>query len=188
MSLVGNMVKGGTILICFAGIGWGIAARSQAINSYRANTEQLADLKTQYRRVSRIRPTKKVVMTNYQKALNTGKAYLQASNDLHQVGNMRDAKARKAFSKMESLYDGNVTGPMVDFPIKDWHGEVSYGGQTPDGKVLVSFKFLNNQNQVMKIVTCYYHPDTNKLSGMTSYMSNAGAQATRSALRDSEAK
>ena len=34
----------------------------------------------------------------------------------------------------------------------------------------------------MKIVTCYYHPDTNKLSGMTSYMSKAGLQANRDAL------
>lgn len=182
MSLAGKFFKGGIMVVAVAGIGWSYGAYSQAKNSVKANTAMLAYTKQQYRHVSHVKPTRKRVTSNYQRALNCGRDYLKLSDKLHQLGDIRGQKARNVFKQMQSMYKGTITGPMVDFPIKDWHGSVSYGGQTGSGKVLVTFKFVNNKNQLMKIVTCYYHPDTNKLSGMTSYMSKAGLQANRDVL------
>ena len=184
MSAGSVLTKSAIIIALMAGFGYSLKNYRSVSATYANDVKQTSALRKQYAKELKEKPTVKHVTTNYQKALKVANAYMKASDEFHDV-DQSDFKARdKAAAKMQKYSQDEVNGPMVSPLIKGWHGEVSYGGQNSDGNVLIAFTYKDDQNKIMQMTTCYYHPNSGKLSGFTTFMSKDGSNINRSSLKD----
>lgn len=182
MSAGSTIIKSIVVIGLMAGVGASIKDYRSVNATYQGDIKQTAQLKRQYAQDKKKKPTVKRVTTNYQKAMKCANAYMKASDAYHDATKRSDQN--KYYHQMQNLSADDVSGPMVSSLIKGWHGTVEYGGQDADGRVLVAFKYMDGSNKVMQMTTCYYHPDTNQLTGFTTYMSKAGADVNRQTLRN----
>ena len=184
MSLGSQLLKSGIAIALFAGIGWSLESYHSARVDNQTDQAELKSVKSQYRNELTKKPTTKTVTTNYQKAVNAANKYLKYANALHDSGSNSSKDGKSNLAKMRRMVsDGSsVTGPLVAYQIKDWHGEVSYGGQNSAGKIVMSYKFYNKDNTLMKLYTFYYNSDSGVLSGFSSYFSKAGRSQLQQTL------
>lgn len=184
MSLGSQLLKSGIAVALFAGIGWSLESYYNARVDNQTNRSELKSVKSQYRVELTKKPTTKTVTTNYQKAVNAANKYLKYANALHDSGSNSSKDGKLNLAKMKNMVSdpSSITGPLVAYQIKDWHGVVSYGGQNSEGKIVMSYKFFNKSNKLMKLYTFYYNPDSGVLSGFSYYFSKAGRDQLQQTL------
>lgn len=176
MSLGSQLIKGAVIVGLLAGVGLSLKDYYTArVNDQTTRTE-LKSVKAQYKHELTKKPTTKTVTTNYQKAVNTANEYLKYANALHDSGSNSSKSGKRNLAKMKQMVSdpSMVTGPMVAYQIKDWHGEVSYGGENSNGKIAMAYKFYNANNKLVKLYTFYYDINSGVLSGFSYYYSKDG--------------
>lgn len=183
MSLGSSIIKGVVLLGLLAGVGYSVTSYNTASSTYNADKSQLAQTKADYKSELKKAPTTKSVTTAYQRAVTMANKYLKLDTTLH---SQTDAVKRDSLLKqLQAMrFDGDkVSGPMVSYDIKDWTATVEYGGQDVQGRVMMTYKFVNGDGKLMKLVTFYYNVNSKKLSGFSTYMSKAGSLVVADKLR-----
>lgn len=174
MSLGSQLVKGSLLIVACGAIGVTMSNYSHASRNYQSDQAMLSQVKAQYRTENHKKPTVKTVTTIHQKAMTKANQYLKLQNQVHDQTDR--AKQVKLIDKMDKLTSGDLVpnGPLVYPEIKNWHAVVDYGGQTSNGKVTMAYRWYDDKNQLMRVDTFYYLPQSQTLAGFSYYITNAG--------------
>lgn len=179
MSIGSKLIQGGVTLAAIISMGMTFNEMSHSRNTYQNKVSLLKDLKSEYAQDQKKKPTVEHVTTVYQRAVKVANRYLALQNQLHDKGQVPTQQQKPLLKKMDKLTTGSLVpnGFLIQPQIKDWHAEVSYGGQTKSGKVTMAYRWYNNNNgHLMRLDTFYYNEDSGKLSGFTNYVTKEGHQ------------
>lgn len=185
MSIGSKLIQGGLTLAAIISVGMTFNDMSRARNSYQNKVTLLRDLKSEYAQDQKKKPTVEHVTTVYQRAMKVANQYLALQNKLHDLGDVPYVKQKPLINKLNQHTTGSLvpSGLLVQPEVKNWHAVVDYGGETTNDRVVMAYRWFDQDNKLMRIDTFYYNADSHKLSGFSYYITKDGTREIRDQVR-----